>query len=172
MFILTLLRKLYKVLSSDSSPGAIAFAVLFGMMAGCVPVVSKLAVFMALLTLVFRVQIATALLAWGLTRLACIAGGFEAMGEGLLEAEGLKGFWKAVCNAPVLAWLDLHIYAILGGAVTGLVLGVALFVPVRMAVIGYRKFVHEKVSQNRFFKWLTNFFVVKFLRFVFVGSQP
>lgn len=174
MFLLTLIRKLYKVLSSDSSPSAIAFAVLFGVMAGCVPAVSKLTLFLALLTLVFRVQIATALVAWGLTRLACVAGlarGFEALGEKLLEAEGLKGFWKTVCNAPVLAWLDLHVYAILGGALTGLLLGVALFVPVRLAVVGYRRYAHEKISQNKFFKWFTNFFVVKFLRFILVGSS-
>ena len=51
-------------------------------------------------------------------------------------------------------------------------LGIALFFPVRWAVIGYRRFVHEKVSQNKFFKWLTNFFVIKILRFIFVGSTP
>lgn len=175
MFLLTFIRKLYKVLSSDASPSAIAFAIAFGVVAGCVPVLSHLALFMLLLTLVFRVQIASMLLAWGLTRLACLVGlarAFESMGETLLEKESLKPLWKFVCNTQVLAWLDLHIYAILGGAVTGVCVGALLFMPVRWFVISYRRFVHEKLSQNKFFKWATNFFVVKVLRFIFVGSQP
>ncbi len=174
MFLLTFIRKLYKVLSSDGSPSAIAFAVAFGVVAGCVPVLSGLAFFMELLTMVFRVQVAAALLAWGLTRLACIAGLarlFESMGEPLLENESLHGFWKVVCNAPVLAWFKLDRYAVLGGAITGICVGAALFLPVRMFIIAYRKFAHEKLSQNKFFKWLTNFFVVKFLRFILIGSQ-
>ena len=174
MFLLTFIRKLYKVLSSDGSPSAIAFAVAFGVVAGCVPIRSGLALFMLLLTLVFRVQIASALLAWGLTRLACIAGLarlFESMGERLLDDESLHGFWKLVCNAPVLAWFGLDRYAILGGAITGLCVGAALFLPVRMFILAYRKFAHEKLSQNKFFKWLMNFFVVKILRFIFIGSQ-
>ncbi len=173
MFLLTLIRKLYKVLSSDSSPSAVAFAVAFGILAGCVPVLSGLALFMLILTLVFRVQIAAALFAWGLTRLACIAGlarGFESLGEGLLENEALKGLWTWACNAKILGWFGLNYYAILGGAVSGLVAGAVLFLPVRWAVVGYRRFAHEKVSQNKFFKWLTNFWVIKILRFVLIGS--
>jgi uncharacterized protein (TIGR03546 family) len=173
MFLLTFIRKLYKALSSSASPSAVAFAVAFGLIAGCVPVLSNLFFFMLLLTLVFRVQISTMILSWALTRLACMAGLarlFEPMGEKLLEAEALKGFWTWLLNLPVVAWLGLERYAILGGAVVGLVIGAALFVPIRMLVIAYRRFAHEKVSSNKFFRWLTNFWVVKLLRFVFVGS--
>ncbi len=174
MFLLTFIRKLYKVLSSDGSPSAISFAMAFGVVAGCVPVRSGLALFMLLLTLVFRVQIAAALLAWGLTRFACsigLARLFESMGERLLENESLHGFWKVVCNAPVLAWFGLDRYAMLGGAITGLCVGAALFLPVRALIIGYRKFAHEKLAQNKFFKWMMNFFVVRILRFIFIGSS-
>ena len=174
MFILTFIRKLYKVLSSDSSPAGIAFAIAFGILAGSVPVLSGLTLFLLLLTFVFRVQIASALLAWGLMRLACHAGlalYFESLGQKLLDAPALEGFWKFVLNLKVVAWFGLNSYAMLGGALLGLALGIALFVPVRLSVIAYRKFAHEKVSQNKFFRWLTNFWVIKVLRFVLVGSQ-
>ena len=174
MFLLTLIRKLYKVLSSDSSPSAIAFAVAFGIVAGCVPVKSGLALFMLLLVLVFRVQIAAALVVWGLTRLISkflLARVFERVGESLLDPEGLHGFWTWFVNLPVVAWFGLDRYAILGGAVVGLALGAALFFPVRMGVASYRRFLHEKVSSNRFFRWLTNFWFVKILRFVFLGTK-
>lgn len=174
MFFLTLTRKLYKVLSSDSSPSAVAFAVAFGILAGCVPVTSGLTLFLLLCILVFRVHVAAALLAWGLTRLLStlvLARLFEGVGEALLEPEALHGFWTWFVNLPVVAWFGLTQYAILGGAVVGVVLGAALFVPIRMTVISYRKWLHERVSSNRFFRWLTNFWVVKLLRFVFVGVR-
>ena len=175
MFILTFIRNLYKTLSRDASPASIAFAVAFGVLAGCVPASSGLALFLFLLILVFRIQISTFLFAWSLTRLACLAGLallFEGLGEKLLDAEGLRGFWTWALNLPVVAWFDLHRYAILGGAVVGALLGAALFVPVRLSVLAYRRFAHEKLSQNKFFRWLTNFWVVKVLKFVFVGSTP
>ena len=173
MFILTFIRKLYKALSSDSSPSAIAFAAAFGIIAGCVPVRSGLFFFMLLLILVFRVQISTGLFAWALTRLTCVAGlarAFEGAGEILLEAGALRGFWTWFLNLPVVAWFGLHHHAILGGAVVGFIVGALLFVPIRLLVIGYRRFAHEKVSQNKFFRWLTNFWIVKIIRFVLVGS--
>jgi uncharacterized protein (TIGR03546 family) len=174
VFILTFIRKLYKTLSRDSSPTAIAFAAAFGTLAGCVPVTSGLALFLAVLVLVVRVQVSTALFAWALARLASVAGLallFEPAGEALLEAGALRGFWTWLLNLPLVAWFDLHHYAILGGAVVGSVLGASLFVPVRLLVIGYRRFVHEKASQNRFFRWLTSFWVVKVLQWVLVGGR-
>lgn len=174
MFILTFIRKLYKALSSDASPSAIAFAVAFGAIAGCVPVRSGLFFFLLGLILVFKVQVSTALFTWALTRLACVAGlarAFEGVGERLLEAGALKGFWTWFLNLPVVAWFGLDHLAILGGAVVGLAVGALCFVPVRMLVIGYRRFAHEKVSQSKFFRWLMSFWVVKILRFVFVGSS-
>jgi uncharacterized protein (TIGR03546 family) len=178
MFILTFIRKLYKTLSRDASPASIAFAVSFGVLAGCVPVdprYSGLALFLFLLILVFRIQVSTFLFAWGLTRLACVAGlarVFEGVGDALLQPETLHGFWTWACNLPVVAWFGLHRPAVLGGAVVGFLLGAALFVPVRLTIIAYRRFAHEKLSQNKFFRWLTNFWVVKVLKFVFVGSSP
>jgi uncharacterized protein (TIGR03546 family) len=174
MFILTFIRKLYKVLSSDSSPAAVAAAVGFGVIAGCVPVASGLALFMLTLILVFRVQTAAALFAWALTRLASkafLASSFEAVGEKLLDSTALHGFWTWLLNLPVVAWFGLDRYAILGGAVVGLCLAAALFVPIRLFIIGYRRFAHEKVSQNKFFRWFTNFWVVKLLRYVFTGAN-
>lgn len=173
MFVLKLTRSLYKVLSSDSSPSAIAFGVGFGVLAGCVPVTSGLALFMLGLVLIFRVQVSTALLAWGLTRLLSkfvLARLYEGVGEAL-HAEPLHPFWTWALNLPVVAWLGLHRYAVLGGAAVGLALAAALFVPVRVLVISYRRWVHERLSQNRFFRWFTNFFVVKALRFVFLGTS-
>jgi len=172
VFFLTFIRKLYKVLSSAASPSAVAFAVAFGVVAGCVPLMSGLALFLVLLVLVLRVNAAAALFAWVLTRLLVVGtlvGTFESVGETLLENEALKGFWTWLLNLPVVAWFGLEHYVIVGGAVVGVLLGAALFFPIRLLVILYRRYAHEKVSESKFFRWLTKFWVVRILRFVFVG---
>jgi uncharacterized protein (TIGR03546 family) len=174
MFILSLTRSLYKLLSSDASPSAVAFGVAFGVLAGCVPVTSGLALFLLLLVLIFRVQISAALVAWGLTRLlakAFLATSFESFGEALLDPESLHGFWTWFLNLPVVAWFGLDRYAIVGGAVVGLLLGIASFFVMRAAVISYRRWLHEKVSSNRFFRWLTSFWLTKLLKVIFVGAR-
>ncbi|HVR76725.1 MAG TPA: TIGR03546 family protein [Planctomycetota bacterium] len=174
MFVLTITRKLYKVLSSDASPTSIAFAVAFGVMAGSVPVFSGFSLFLLMVILIFRVQLTAALLAWGLVRLASVLGVarvHEALGERVLEAESAHAFWTWFLNLPIVGWFGFERYVVVGGALTGILLGAALFLPVRLGVIAYRRWAHQKVSDNKFFRWLTNFWIVKALRFVFLGAS-
>ena len=175
MFFLTFLRKLYKTLSRDSSPEAIAIAFAFGWMAGCVPISCGLTVLFAFALLLFRVQISTALFAWALSRLAGVAGMallYESVGEWVLEPEAVRPFWTWVFNeVPLAAWTGLDHHAIAGGVTLGLVVGLASIWPVRALVKAYRVWAHDRLSDNRFFRWLVNFWVVKALKFVLVGRS-
>lgn len=174
MFLLSLIRRLYKVLSADASPWAIALAVSLGVFAGCVPPRCGLSVLVALLVVVFRVQISAAIFSWGLVRLvtaAFLARSFETLGESLLEAESLRGFWTWFLNLPVIAWLGLERYAILGGAVVGLAAGLAMLLPVRLTVIAYRRWLHDRLAKNKVFRWVTNLWLVRALRFLLVGGR-
>lgn len=173
MFLLIWIRKTYKVLAADASPSAIAFGVLFGLTLGFVPLWSGLGLFLIASSLVLRVQLSSALLAMGIGKALSLMGVsvlFVPVGEVLLEPAGLHGFWTWFLNLPVVAWFDLHRHAIAGGAALGLLLGLALFFPVRQLIVSYRRFLHDRLSSNRFFRWLTNFWLVKGLRFVFVGA--
>lgn len=172
MFILAWIRKAYRILSSDASPSAIAFAVAFGLTAGFVPLNCGAGLLLVLAVLIFRVQLSTAIAFWvvgGLIRLAGAVSLFDSIGEALHDPG--SGFWNWFLDLPGVELLDLRIPAVLGGLVAGVVLGAILFVPVRLLVISYRRWVHEKVSENKFFRWLTNFFVVKLLRFIFIGVR-
>lgn len=174
MFVLAWIRRIYKALSADASPSAIAFAAALGLTAGCVPLRSGLTPLLLLLILVFRVQISSAILFWVIGAAVRAGGGahfFLRVGEGILENDGLKGFWTWFLNLPVVAWTGLEHYAILGGAVVGLVAGALLFVPIRGLVTAYRRWAHEKVSKNRFFRWVTNLWLVRILRFILIGAK-
>jgi len=172
MFLLVWTRKFYKILSSDASPEAIAFAVLFGLTAGFVPLSSGIGLVLVLLVVIFRVQVSTAIascIVGVLIRAAGAVALFDSMGRALHNPE--SGFLNWLLDIPGVEWLDLRIPAVVGGLVAGVVLGGILFVPVRLVVIAYRRWAHEKVSKNKFFRWLTNFWVVKALRFLFVGVR-
>lgn len=174
MLVLGWIRRLYKVLSADASPEAVAFAAALGLAAGFLPFASGMTLVVLLVILVFRVQISTAIGFWGIGALIRAAGGaalFESVGESILETEALRGFWTWFLNLRVVAWLDLDIYAISGGAAAGFVLGIAVFFPVRYLVIAYRRWAHERLSKNRFFRWLTSFWVTKLVGWVFVGGK-
>jgi len=174
MFLLIWIRKVYKVLSADASPSAIAFGVLYGLVLGFVPLWSGLGMFLLASLLVLRVQISSTLLVLGIGKglsLLGLSALFVPLGEMLLEPQAFHGFWTWFLNLPVAAWFDLHYHAVVGGAVLGLLLGLALFWPVRQLVISYRRYLHDPVSSNRFFRWLTSFWLVKGLRFVFVGVE-
>ena len=176
MFLLLWIRKLYKVLSADASPSAIAFGFLFGLVLGCIPLWSGLAMLLVLSLLVVRVQVSSALLAMAIGKLLSFAGlslFFNRVGATLQDpsSPSLKRFWSWALNLPVVAWLDLHYEAILGGATVGLALGLLVFFPIRQSVVAYRRFLHERLSQNKFFKWMTNLWLIKGLRFVFSGPE-
>ncbi len=174
MILLAWIRSLYRVLSADASPSAVALGIAFGMLLGCVPITSGLGLVLVAAILVFRVQLSSALLAMGLAKLAIAVGAgvaFVPAGALLLENESLRPKWTTVLNLPVVAWLDLDVLGVMGGAAIGLAAGLALFMPVRQLVASYRRCVHEKVSQNRFFQTLTNFWFIKALRFIFLGGE-
>ncbi len=174
MLILTWIRKIYKILSAEASPEAIAFGILFGLVLGFVPFTSGLAILLIASILVIRVQISSALAAFAIAKILSpigLAHLSSSMGSTLLEADGLRGFWTWACNFPVLAWLDLNWPQVVGGACLGLVLGGVLFWPICKLIVGYREFVQEKASENRFFRWLTSFWLTKLLRFILLGSK-
>ncbi|HLU47701.1 MAG TPA: TIGR03546 family protein [Planctomycetota bacterium] len=171
MIVLKWIRSLYKVLSADASPSAIAFATAFGILGGFLPFTTGLAMLLIALILVVRVQASTAIAVWLLASLIRLGAAplFFEVGWAVLENESLRPFWTWFLNLPVVAWLDLDRYAVLGGAICGLALGAAIFFPMRGLVIAYRRWAHERLSQNRFFRWLMSFWFVRLLRFIFVG---
>lgn len=174
MFLLVWIRRLYKMLSADASPAAIAFAVAFGLTLGFVPWSSGIAMLLVAAVLVVRVQISAAIGALAISKLLTALGAdalFYSVGKSLLDSEGLRGFWTSFLNLPVVAWLQFEHYVVLGGIVCGVILGAILFWPVRQLIIGYRAFVHDRVSDNKFFRWLTGFWLTKVLRFIFVGAR-
>jgi len=173
LFILKLLRKLYRTLSSEASPTQIALGFGFGILLGLVPRTVGLFFFLLGCLLVFRVNIPMALVGAlaGKAASLAVAPATLAAGHFLLDdATFLKPLWKATLNLPFVALLDLGQYRVMGAAAVGLGAGAILFVPIRKLVVAYRVKLQARVANSKFVKWLNRIWLFRILRWIFVGG--
>ncbi|MFB6287151.1 MAG: TIGR03546 family protein, partial [Candidatus Bipolaricaulia bacterium] len=133
-------RRLFRILNSELTPHQIAAGVLFGMFVGLVPLGANPVVLLALALLV-RCSFSATLLALAVFKLLAwpLAPVSEAVGRAVLtNLTGLDPFWRSIVHAPVLAWMELSRYVVLGGYLIGLVIAVPVFFLVRRSVHSYR----------------------------------
>ena len=149
MFVLKLLVKLVKVLNSETSAASLAAAVTLGMVLGLVPLFTLQAALAVLVLLFFRVNIAAALLGFGLFKLGALALGglFHSIGASLLENPSLFGFWTSMVNAPVLSLCALNHSVTLGATLAALALAAPLFLAAKALINLYRERFNEWFAQ-------------------------
>jgi uncharacterized protein (TIGR03546 family) len=80
---------------------------------------------------------------------------FHRIGLALLEAPGLRPFWTAWYNTPLVPYTNFNNTVVLGSVVAWLVLGVPIFFAARYGVARYRATIGERVRQSRFYKAIT-----------------
>jgi uncharacterized protein (TIGR03546 family) len=174
MFIIKFIRKLFAALSSGVAPGQLALGFCIGVLLALTPFWAAHTILFILLLLALRANFSMALLAIALLKplwylffdkTAYRVGRFM-----LEDLEGLKGFWKWINNLPGIALMGLENYQILGSLVLALALAIVLFFPVRYLVIKYRETLHERLAKSKFFKWATNLWIVRALKWLFVGG--
>jgi len=174
MLILKLIRKLYKGLTGAESPTQISLGVGLGVMVGMVSAGTGIGILLLAAILIFTVSFPFALVGWAfgaLLRASIFGGLIVDVGRWLLEEAPLHGFWTFVLNLPVIGLLGLRYWKTMGGLVIGLLLAIALFWPVRMLVIRYREAVVARLSKSRAFRYVTNLWLVRVLRWILIGPM-
>jgi len=136
-------RKIGKVLRGNATPFQLAAACTLGSLIGFAPSpVQAPALYLILLALLLgtNANLGLALLTAGLTRLLALLAvplSFQ-IGRFLLEGP-TSGLFASLVNAPVLAWCGLEYYAVTGGQVLGLLVGLVLGLLIASSVSGFRK---------------------------------
>lgn len=136
-------RKLGKLVRGKATPFQLMAASILGALLGFAPGITQAPALYALLVgalLVVNANLGFALLVAAGTRLlsfACVAVSFQ-VGRFLLDGP-VAGLAEAVVNAPVLAWCGLEYYAVAGGQVLGLFVGIAIGLVVTRALTGFRR---------------------------------
>jgi len=167
MFI-TLTRKLGKLLRGGAAGRQIFLGGLMGVIIGMVPGVNLTLIAAIFLLLLLNANSGGAVLGIALGKLLCIALApvtFQ-IGYFLIHGMGLEGLFRFLCDTPVLALLDLHVYCLVGGLpiaiVVGLLFGsamVKLIQGLRAKLVGAadKSEMLQKLSRNKLVKvvlWL------------------
>lgn len=140
MILLKSIVKLLRLLNSETSANAIAFAVALGMFLGLVPFLTLQSFLALVVVMFFRVNMSACVfstfLFWPVSALA--HGPLDMAGVALLEAPGLEWLWTALYNSP-LYWLRTHEAVTLASTLVGLGLFVPVYLVGRLGVYVYRK---------------------------------
>ena len=172
MFLLKLIRSFYKGLTGSESPNRIALGFGLGLTLGLVALSSGMGFLLLIVILVFKVSFPFAMAGWALgalLRTTLLAGLLEDFGYWILVSLPLQELWKFLLRLPVVGRLGLDYFGTMGGTAMGLILGAALFAPIRFLVIRYREQVVERLSNSKVFKFLSRIWLVRALKWVLVG---
>jgi uncharacterized protein (TIGR03546 family) len=169
-----LLRSIGGVLRGRGTPVQFMIACILGGMLGFVPGFSQapgLIVALTLLLIVLNANLFLALAA-GLVAKALALVSLPVsflVGRALLDGPTQSLFKKAI-NAPVLAFFGFEYYAVTGGLLIGLIVGVTMGLGVVVGIRSFRRRMSGvEEDSERYQKW-TGKWYVKLLLFVFAGG--
>ncbi|MCX5677572.1 MAG: DUF2062 domain-containing protein [Candidatus Omnitrophica bacterium] len=156
--------KIIGILEANITPREIAFGVCLGMFLGFTPLNGTTALLLALFFFIFKVNRMATLLTLpafkglyllGVSKLA------DAFGVYLLEkANYLTGFWRAVTNCPVIAYLDINRTTVAGGLFLSAALSVPVYFIVKSISAPLLAKYSKKIKDSAFSKWVQRFKLV------------
>ena len=157
MLLLKLIQQLIKALNSDGTPGQVAAGIALGAVFGLTPLmnVHNLVLFGA--ALILNVSMPGVFLGW----MVFVPVGFaldplfNAIGNALLGAAGLRPLWTWMYNVPAMPLTNFNNTVVLGSFVFWVVAFVPLFFLARWGVDRYRAKVFERLKKMRFFQAMT-----------------
>jgi uncharacterized protein (TIGR03546 family) len=155
--ILKLIQSIIKTLHSDGTPGQVAAGIALGSVLGLTPLLNLHNLLIFSLIVILNLSFGGAMLGWALfVPLGFILDPlFHRIGLALLEAPGLRPFWTAWYNTPLVPYTNFNNTVVLGSVVGWLVLAVPIFFAARYGVARYRATIGERVRQSRFYKAIT-----------------
>ena len=168
------LLKIVKVLNGDAHPAQVAGGALLGCMLGFTPLLGAHTAALLAALLVFRVNIGTGLLFWGLTKpvaLLVLPGLGVPLGQTLLAPESnARAFFAWAQTTPFLGLVEWEKHVVSGGLALGLAAGVLLFVPIVAGIKGYRSLVRERLRQAKAVKVMSSSLLYRLVKGILEGT--
>ena len=170
---LQICRWLYRTLNTDARPWQIGVGITLGALAGLLPYgLAMLAVFFVIL--IVNCNFGTAFFSWGLFRLVSIALQtivIRPMGAVALDAMPQAGRELLISAAtmPIVSWLRLDYYDVAGAIALWCLLAVPLLIFSALFFRRYQDVLRAKLANSRTMKILSQIWLFKALRYVFVG---
>ncbi len=154
MFWIKLIKKLFKALNSEASPGSIGGGVILGMVVGLTPLFTLTNILIISLIIVIKVNVSAAIFS---SLMFGIIGYFidpvaHNLGETALTANSLENLWSALYNIPVIPFTLFNNTVVMGTLIISFILMVPVFWGVKKLVVEYRKDFQKKVVKLKIVK--------------------
>lgn len=171
LIIFQFTRWLYRTLNADVRPWQIALGITLGALAGLLPLgLGTLCVFIALLLI--NVHFGSATFSFALFRII----GWALQGP-VIRPIGWQAFDYApqapliqLAQTPVLTWLQLDGEDVMGALVLWMIIAIPLFLAMTFLWSKYQDKLKQRWSESRLLKWLSKLWLVKTIRYVFIGA--
>lgn len=177
MGILRLIRRIFKILQSELTPGQIGAGFVLGAFMGLAPL-GLHSLLLVSLALLFRLSFSSFLISAGLFKIFYLPlrGVSHLIGGAILEWPQLEPLWQTVLQWPVIAPLGFNRYLLFGSYALSSLIAIPLFFLVRAIVTRYRRSfvrfaessgVYRRLGGQRWFRalrWLLAGGEAKFLR--------
>lgn len=154
--LLKLLQSLFKTLHSEGTPGQVAAGLMLGAGIGLTPLLSahNLVLFAAIVLL--NVSFGGGMLGMALfTPLGFLLDPlFDRIGSALLNAPGLRDFWTALYNVPLVPFTNFNNTVTLGSFVFWVGAAIPIYFLGKWAITKYRATYGERVMQSKFMRGL------------------
>lgn len=143
------LAKLLKALHSDAGPWSLAFGIMLGMIFGLTPLINFHNLIILFVVLVFRVNLSTFLLSWGVFSVIALMLDPLMMniGEAILTSQSLQGSFTAFYNTGLGRISQFYNTLTMGSLAVSLVLAPVVLLLSKVLVIKYRIHIMEWVDQ-------------------------
>jgi len=151
-FVLKSLRKVYKLVISETAISSIALGFTLGVILGLTPLLAWHNLPLLVLVLMFRINLSAVLASMGFFKVAAIPlwGTFNELGASLLGEDSLNGLWTTCVNTPGLSLLQLNNSQVLGSLLVSLCLAPVVLVA-SVFVVRWARSVLTEQRQNH---WL------------------
>ena len=155
---MTLLLKqifqLIKLLISDTGTNQIASGVAAGFILGMAPTFSLQTILVFALIVVFRIQFGAALVSAFFFKFAAflLDPVFAAMGNSVLEMDGLKALWTTLYNMPIIPFTRFNNSVVMGAGIVSILLSPIVFFASKFLIQKYREKVVAKFQETKFWK--------------------
>ncbi|MBP9890908.1 MAG: hypothetical protein KBG84_03325 [Planctomycetes bacterium] len=171
--LLQICRWLYRTLNTDARPWQVGVGITLGALAGLLPYgLAMLAVFLTIL--VVNCHFGTAFFSWGIFRLISIALQtllIRPLGAVALEAmpQGGRELLIAASHMPIVSWLRLDYHDVAGAIALWCLIAIPLTIFSILFFRRYQEVLRAKLAHSRTMKILSQIWLFKALRYVFVG---
>ncbi len=155
--MLTLIARILHILNSDDSPNRITWGLILGIFIGLTPSFGLIAILTLFIATLFRVNLSTFFISWGIFELLAFIFSplFHKIGLALLSMPSLESTWSAMYQSDILLLAGYNHTTTLGAFVTSLV----FFIPIKLFFAGMIE--HYRTSIKAF---IEKFHIVQTLK--------